>query len=236
MTAMEKRHSDSTSELWSLLGAIASGERTRAIQLLEAAPRLAIEAAHVGATRETADAHFLDAIEHYVYAGDTALHIAAAAYAPDVARELIRLGASPRARNRMGAEPLHYAAVGNPGSRHWDPVAQAAVIDVLIDAGADPNAVDKRATAPIHCAVRTRCAAAVHVLLAHGADPRAKTRTGSMPLHLAVQTTGRGGSGTAGARTQQEEIIRLLIDHGARLTDKDGRGKTADDRLRSRRA
>ena len=90
MTAMEKRHSDSTSELWSLLGAIVSGERARAIQLLEAAPRLAVETAHVGATRETADAHFLDAIEHYVYAGDTALHIAAAAYAPDVARELIR--------------------------------------------------------------------------------------------------------------------------------------------------
>jgi ankyrin repeat protein len=110
------------------------------------------------------------------------------------------------------------------------------VIDVLIDAGADPNAADKRATAPIHCAVRTRCAAAVRVLLAHGADPRAKTATGSMPLHLAVQTTGRGGSGTAGARTQQEEIIRLLIDHGARLTDTDGRGKTADDRLRSWRA
>jgi hypothetical protein len=29
-------------------------------------------------------------------------------------------GASVRARNRRGAEPLHYAADGNPGSAGWN--------------------------------------------------------------------------------------------------------------------
>ena len=43
------------------------------------------------------------------------------------------------ARNRRGAEPLHYAVDGVPGSRSWDPAAQAATVASLIDAGADPN-------------------------------------------------------------------------------------------------
>ena len=79
---------------------------------------------------------------------------------------------------------------------------------------------------PLHRAVRTRCAAAVRVLLANGADPRRKNGSGSTPLHLAVQNTGREGSGTAAASEQQREIIRLLVEQGARPYDTDGRGKT----------
>ena len=92
MTAKEERRSGASAELWPLLGAIASGERGRVNRILEARPQLAVESAHRGATRETANAHFLDAIQHYVYAGDTALHIAAAAYALDVVNGLIGLG------------------------------------------------------------------------------------------------------------------------------------------------
>ena len=40
-------------------------------------------------------------------------------------------GADVRARNRRGAEPLHYAADGAPGSDRWDPDAQYAVIEFL---------------------------------------------------------------------------------------------------------
>jgi ankyrin repeat protein len=153
---------------------------------------------------------FLDAIAHHVYGGDTALHIAAAAYQGEVARALIAAGADVRARNRRGAEPLHYAADGGPGSRTWNPNAQAAVIAYLIDAGADPNAVDKSGVMPLHRAVRTRCAAAVHALLEGGADARAQNGSGSTPLDLATRATGRGGSGSAEAKAQQAEIVRLL--------------------------
>jgi ankyrin repeat protein len=82
-------------------------------------------------------------------------------------------------------------------------------------AGADPNAVDKSGVAPLHRAVRNRCAAAVKALIDGGADPRAPNRNGSTPMLLATQNTGRGGSGSTEAKLQQESILRLLDEHAA---------------------
>jgi hypothetical protein len=48
-----------------------------------------------------------------------------------------------------------------------------------------------------------------------GADPRAPNSNGSTPMLLAVQSTGRGGSGSPGAKAQQAEILRLLDERGA---------------------
>ncbi len=138
------------------------------------------------------------------------MHLAAAAHDLSVVRLLVSKGALVGARNRRGAGPLHYAADGVPGSPVWNPEAQAAVVAFLIRAGADPNAIDKSGVAPLHRAVRTRCSAAVRALLANGADRQRKNKSGSTPLQLAVQTTGRGGSGTASAREQQQQIIALL--------------------------
>ena len=44
----------------------------------------------------------------------------AAGYRRGMARKLMAMGADVRARNRRGAEPLHYAADGSPGSRTWN--------------------------------------------------------------------------------------------------------------------
>jgi ankyrin repeat protein len=214
--------------LRALYSAIASGDETQASRLLRASPAVATEAVTSGATRASSNGYFLAAIEHYIYAGDTALHIAAAAYRLGIARKLVSLGANPSARNRLGAEPLHYASVGGPGSRHWNPEAQAACIEYLIAAGANPNAADKMGATPLHRAVRTRCAEAVQALLTLGADARARNRNGSTPLHLAVYNTGRGGSGGAEAKQQQDEIVRLLIKYGAKATDTDARGRSSD--------
>jgi hypothetical protein len=60
--------------------AIARGDRPRVSRLLADQPGLASARAQVGATRQTAAEYFLGEIDHYIYAGDTALHIAAAAY------------------------------------------------------------------------------------------------------------------------------------------------------------
>lgn len=141
-----------------------------AARLLRATPGLAHEALVVGATRASASEWYLEEIEHYLYQGDTVLHVAAAAYDVDVARSL--LAADVRARNRRGAEPLHYAADGGPSFRTWDPRAQAAIVAHLIAAGARHDAPDKNGVAPLHRAVRTRCTGAVRALLAAGADPR----------------------------------------------------------------
>lgn len=197
-----------------LVEAIVAGDSVTAIGLLDASPLLAKERAAFGATRQSAGQSFFDRILHYMYEGDTALHMAAAAYQTRIAEELIARGADPRARNRRGAEPLHYAVDGGPGLPAWNPYAQAEIIAALIRAGADPNAVDKSGVAPLHRAVRNRCAVAVKALLDGGADPSAPNRNGSTPMLLATQNTGRGGSGSAEAKSQQQEILRLLSGAG----------------------
>ena len=68
--------------------------------------------------------------------------------------------------------------------------------------------MDKSGVAPLHRAVRTRCAAAVKALLDSGADARAVNRKGSTPMLLATQSTGRGGTGSVAAKAQQAEILR----------------------------
>jgi hypothetical protein len=198
-----------------LVRAIVGGDDAAVRRQLATLPALARARAAVGATRQRATAYYFEEIEHYVYAGDTALHVAAAAYRQAIVRTLIDLSADVRARNRRGAEPLHYAADGIPGSHTWNPRAQAATITALIDAGADPNAIDQGGVTPLHRAVRNRCAAAVRALLGGGADPRRTNKSGSTPMQLATQTTGRGGSGSPDAKAQQAEILRLLAEHGA---------------------
>src|SRR5262245_22282297 len=199
-----------------LVRAIVAGDAAAASHLLAASPAVAGACFEVGATRQTAKPYFLDEIKHFLYAGDTALHIAAAAYRTEIARKLITLGAAVRARNRRGAEPLHYAVDGIPGSDHWNPRLQTATIACLIEAGADPNAVDNSGVAPLHRAVRQRCAAAVKALLDGGADAGRKNNSGSTPMLLASRNTGRGGSGSPEAKAQQQEIVRLLKQYGAK--------------------
>ena len=196
--------------LWKLVEAIVAGDTEAVSRLLAASPSLASACFHTGATRQGAKTYFLDPIGRVVYAGDTALHIAAAAYQTEIVRKLITAGADVHARNRRGAEPLHSAAVGSPVSSAWNPSAQAATIVCIIQAGADPNAVDKSGVSPLHRAVRTRCAAAVRTLLECGADPARKNKSGSTPMLLAIHHTGRGGSGSPEAKSQQQEILRLL--------------------------
>jgi hypothetical protein len=210
--AMAKTRSPKPTEEWALLAllhSIAHGDAS-AVATIAASPELVRQPVIGGATRDDAVSWYLTVIEHYVYAGDTPLHVAAAAYRPDIALLLLARGALVGARNRRGAEPLHYAADGGPNLSTWDPGAQAATVTCLIEAGANPNALDKGGVGPLHRAVRSRCTAAVRALLAGGADPNLANKSGSTPLALATQTTGRGGSGSAEAKREQVEIVRLL--------------------------
>lgn len=200
--------------LWRLMTAVAAGDGAAAFDLLAAHPGLATATLEEGATREAPTDRFLTEIRHHVYAGDTALHIATAAHNPEIARKLIGLGADVAARNRRGATPLHYAADGIPGSARWNPADQSATIAVLLAAGADPNAADRSGVTPLHRAVRTRSAAAVAALLDGGADVRRGNGNGSTPAMLATRQTGRSGSGSAAAKAQQAEIVRLFGSYG----------------------
>lgn len=217
-------------ELIAFVRLVIGGDAARVSQLLAERPELATLALPVGATKATSPDTFFAEIRHYMYGGDTALHMAAAAFSRPVAVLLIANRAICCARNRRGAEPLHYAADGR-GERSQE---QAAVIEYLVSVGADPNALDKSGVAPLHRAVRTRATEAVRALLDAGANPRQTNGSGSSPLHLAVQMTGATNSGSEDARRQQEHIIRLLVQRGARLSDKDAKAKTVAQAATSR--
>ena len=194
--------------LLDLMRAVARGEPID--DDLDAAPGLATARLEGGATRQWATDYFLGEIAHYAYAGDTLLHIAAAAYDVRLVRRIGELGADVGARNRRDQQPLHYAVDGIPDSPSWNPSAQGETVAALLALGADANAVDKNGTTPLLRAVRNRCALAVEVLLAGGADPHARNKRGSTAMQLTGRTTGRGGSGTPEAREQLRQIVELL--------------------------
>jgi ankyrin repeat protein len=169
---------------------------------------------------------------HWLYRGDTPLHLAAAGLRYDAARVLLAAGAPVNAVNRRGAAALHYACDPRPLSPTWDPDAQRRLIELLVSAGATVDQPDRGGVTPLHRAVRARSPAAVAALLSAGADPHAATRkAGSTPLHLAVAPTGAGG--TAGTGDLQLEIVRLLLAAGATPADVDHNGTTVADRIQS---
>ena len=191
------------------------------LKLLTTAPQLS----H---TRASAD-HLVEAIPHWIYKGDTPLHLASASLRLSSAKLLLEHGADVHAQNRRGASALHYACDPRPNSGGvWNPEAQAALIALLIQHGASINLADKGNATALHRAVRSRGVAAVRCLLEHGARVDMRLgKLGSFPLHLAVQSTGAGG--TADTGEEQLEIIGLLIQHGAEPSAPDSRGRTALD-------
>lgn len=198
-----------------LLAAIVADE-AEAVRLVENAPELA--SARVPRDR------LVEEVPHWLYGGDTALHLAAAALRPLAVRALLRAGADPGARNRRGALALHYACDPRPGGPTWDPAAQRRVIELLADAGSPIEHAEKAGATPLHRTVRARSPEAVRCLLDRGARVDAPHgKQGSTPLHLALRSTGAGG--TRGARAEQDAIVALLLERGADAGAKDAHGK-----------
>src|SRR5882672_1583615 len=97
----------------SLIDAILRDDRARVKELLNKDATLA---------RASAKAARLESrIPHWIYAGDTALHVAAAGYRLEIARMLLAAGADAgSAKNRRCSQPLHYAADGYLESPFWN--------------------------------------------------------------------------------------------------------------------
>jgi ankyrin repeat protein len=172
---------------------------------------------------------FVESIPHWLYTGDTPLHLAAAAMRLNSIKILLESLADPNAVNRRGATPLFYACDPRPNSlERWSPAVQTEVIEVLVQHGADVNHSDQGGATALHRAVRSRSPSAVRQLLRFGArtDSRLRAR-GSSALHLAAQST--GASGTAGAIEQQMEIIGLLRAYGGDTCALDTSGRTPRD-------
>ena len=126
--------------------------------------------------------------------GTTALHWAVQANDLETADLLIRAGAKVSAANREGATPLMLASING----------NAAMLEKLIQAGADPNAaLTKFGDTALMMTARTGKADAVKVLLDHGAQVNAKeTWGGTTALMWAVSE-------------RHPAVVKLLIDHGA---------------------
>jgi ankyrin repeat protein len=199
-----------------LLDAIVA-DGAEAVRIVRDAPELARSLVE--------DERFVESIAHALYAGDTALHVAAAAVNPVVVEAVLRAGADPGAENRRGAIALHYACDPRPLSASaWSPAAQRRVIELLVDAGSRIDHAEKAGATPLHRAVRARSPEAVRCLIERGADVNAshgKQRT--TPLHLALHST--GATGTRGAHAEQDEIIALLLDGGADPRARDAHGR-----------
>ena len=183
---------------------------------------------HVARARAAED-YLVESIPHWLYVGDTPLHLASAGLCTKSAALLLHNGADVNAKNRRGAAPLHYACDPRPGAGAvWNPTEQASLVDLLILHGANIDNADKGGATPLHRAVRARSPVAVRCLLENGARVDVRLgKLGSTPLHLAVQSTGAGGTG--GTAEEQLEIIELLLAHGARPEAKDRRGRTVMD-------
>lgn len=204
------------SQLVELLHVIIANDLAQLQKILTESPRFASGSLSKGATRQEPAEYFIDELKHYLYAGDTALHVAAMAYKFDAIDLLIQLGGCIDARNRRGAQAVHYACDGNPNFDFWDADAQYKTVCRLIQFGADPNSLDRSGVSPLHRAVRNRCTGAVRALIENGADVDLRNKSGSSALQLALSNTGKSGSGTEICKQQQNIIVELLELAGAK--------------------
>jgi hypothetical protein len=213
-------------QMRALFEAIVIDDRDRVRKLLQEKPSLAAELTKMPRLETR--------LPHWIYAKDTALHVAAAGHRVEIAKLLLHAGADPNsARNHRRSRPLHYAADGYVISKLWNEKNQVAMIRLLLKAGAEIDAQDKNGATPLHRAVRTRCAAAVKCLVDAGADAMLKNKPGSTAFHLAVQNTGKGGSGADSAKTAQREIIQIFLARGVSPKVKDANGKSVIDWART---
>jgi ankyrin repeat protein len=176
----------------------------------------------------------------------------------DLAAYLIKKGANPNKWDFWGRAPL-YAAVdmntlprgGRPDLPSLDETTSLQVIQLLLDAGANPNAQLKMpppfrnigndrgldrmitmGTTPLLRAAKALDAPAVQALLAKGANLSLTNTQGVTPTMAAagvasVDADTRGVYTTEDVQQRSIETLKLLLDAGGDINGKDSRGLTA---------
>ena len=116
--------------------------------------------------------------------GFAALHAAAVAGQPSVAKVLLEAHALVDIKDDEGDTPLHRAVLSTDGKgmSKTNQAGRNAVARMLLEHGADPKAVGYCGETPLHGAVQDRNLLLVKCLLEYGADPTVKDHDGYTPL------------------------------------------------------
>ncbi|PUZ67784.1 hypothetical protein GQ55_3G462100 [Panicum hallii var. hallii] len=130
------------------------------------------------------------------------LHVAAGTRYLEMCKMLVRkYKCNPNAAGADGETPLFFAILGQ-GSR--------AIVQYLINSGADPNKANNRGITPLHLAAGQGHCEIAEYLLCKGANVDPICQDGEAPLHIA-------------ARRGMLRMVKLLLSHRAdcnRLSDK----------------
>jgi len=114
-------------------------------------------------------------------------------------RTLVAAGANPNEYDAGNQTPLHWAARGGhrlgPHRCSGEALERAEVVSVLIDLGADVNAVDRRGAipggssgwTPLHVALHHEQFKTAARLLERGANPNIRTHQGTSVMALAAE-------------------------------------------------
>ncbi len=115
----------------------------------------------------------------------------------EIIEVLIALGADLTLANRYGETVLHLA------------VKSLQLVDFLIDAAIDLDAVDIEGRTALHRAAELGCTAVVNRLVGAGSDVNRRTLLGQTPLHRSIFVRSQGPS------DNRLRTVRSLLDRGA---------------------
>lgn len=148
------------------------------------------------------------------FEGLTPLHWAVMRNREAAVRELLRLHeggfhGDVRAADAKGRTPLHIAAISN----------KLTLLPLLIEAGADIEAVTDDGDTPLHYAAEDALEFATQ-LIARGANVMARNKDGRTPLFVAVTAY------SYLPEESTEKVFQLLKAHGADVNAQDNEGRT----------